>query len=327
MKKKIIVSALSLAIGAGLAGSITSTAAWYQYSTKTQAALVGLAGGVKGNLQMRIRDDGQSLDAGWTTRINKTEMAAFLGAKKIVPITSGNMDRNDPVPNDFYCNPIYGYGDQSSWKKAVADNYIVIPLELRYRESNDLGSQNLAKDIYLSDLYIAKDASDTTHEDISSAIRFHVSAYSQAAPSSKTNRLVSRDGGETITHGYLDLDGDGNDDRDYGNNKSDKYGFTNGEGELISYGGTTSTQISYEAAVTSTNAHAILADIENNQISDEKKLGTTLTADDQFLSVDITIWVEGWQKLPEGNSGKAIWDVEDFVNAKFDVGFEFETTH
>ena len=43
--------------------------------------------------------------------------------------------------------------------------------------------------------------------------------------------------------------------------------------------------------------------------------------------MDITIWVEGWQELPEGNSGKAIWDVEDFVNAKFDVGFEFETPH
>lgn len=324
MKKKVIVSALSLAIGAGLAGSITGTAAWYQYSTKTQAALVGVAGGVKGNLQMRIRDDNQALDAGWTTRITKEEMATFLGAKNIVPVTSGEMALHDNIPANFYCNPIYGYEAQTSWKKAVAANYISIPLEFRYIETSSTGSENLAKDIYLSDLFIAKDASDTTHEDISSAIRFHISAYSD--PSAKTNRLISKNGGETVTHGYLDLNGDGEDDRKY-DNKSDKYGFTDGEGQLISYGGTTSKQISYEAAVESTNSYPILADIPNNVIDDDRKLGTTLTANNQFLQMDITIWVEGWQLLPEGNSGKAIWDVEDFVNAKFDIGFEFETPH
>lgn len=322
MKKKVIVSALSLAIGAGLAGSITGTAAWYQYSTKTQAALVGLAGGTKGNLQMRIRN-GQAQDEGWVTRITKEDMATFLGAKNIVPITSGAMERNDIRPEDFYCNPLYGYESQSSWKKAVAANYISIPLEFRYIESNDQSSENLAKDIYLSDLFIAQDANDTTHEDISSAIRFHISAYSD--PSAKTNRLVSKNGGETITHGNLDLNGDGEDDRKY-DNKSDKYGFTNGEGELIDYGVADSKQISYAAAVDSATAYPILADIPNN-VLEGRKLGTTLTSDSEFLQMDITIWVEGWQKLPEGNSGKAIWDVEDFVNAKFDIGFEFETPY
>lgn len=323
MKKKVIVSALSLAIGAGLAGSITGTAAWYQYSTKTQAALVGLAGGTKGNLQMRIKKDAQGNDEGWTTRITKEEMSTFLGAKNIVPITSGQMERNDAIPTDFYCNPIYGYEAQTSWKKAVAANYISIPLEFRFVESNDTGSQNLAKDIYLSDLFIAKDSGDLTHEDISSAIRFHISAYSD--PSAKTNRLVSKNGGQTVTHGNLDLNGDGQDDRKY-DNKSDKYGFTNGEGELISYGGTSSVQNAYEAAIDSATSYPILADIPNN-VLDGRKLGTTLTVDDQFLQMDITIWVEGWQKLPEGSSGKAIWDVEDFANAKFDIGFEFETPY
>lgn len=328
MKKKVIVSALSLAIGAGLAGSITGTAAWYQYSTKTQAALVGLAGGTKGNLQMRIRDDNQALDAGWTTRITKEDMATFLGAKNIVPVTGGNLEKNDNIPQDFYCNPIYGYEAQSSWKKAVAANYISIPLEFRYVETNDAGSSNLAKDIYLSDLFVAQDASDTTHEDISSAIRFHVSAYSQVEiasdPSAKTNRLISKNGGTIDTCGNLDLNGDGEDDRKY-DNKSDKYGFTNGEGELISYGGTNSKQVSYSATVDSPGGSILpmIADIPAGK-TDNKKLGSTLTNNDKFLSVDITIWVEGWQPLPEGNSGKAIWDVTDFANAKFDIGFEFE---
>lgn len=323
MKKKVIVSALSLAIGAGLAGSIIGTAAWYQYSTKTQAALVGLAGGTKGNLQMRIKKDAQGNDEGWTTRITKEEMSTFLGAKNIVPITSGQLDRNDNLPTDLYCNPIYGYEAQTSWKKAVAANYISIPLEFRFVESNDEGSQNLAKDIYLSDLFIAQDANDTTHEDISSAIRFHICSYSQVDSSTKINRLVSKNGGQTVTHGNLDLNGDGEDDRKY-DNKSDKYGFTDGEGEKISYGGTSSVQNAYAAKVTSAPALPIIADIPNNVI-EGRKLGTTLTDDSQFLEMDITIWVEGWQELPEGSSGKAIWDVEDFANAKFDVGFEFET--
>ena len=47
MKKKIIVSALTLIAGFGLAGSVTSTIAWYQYSTRTNGALVGVSGGVK----------------------------------------------------------------------------------------------------------------------------------------------------------------------------------------------------------------------------------------------------------------------------------------
>ena len=311
MKKKIIVSALALAIGAGLAGSVTSTIAWYQYSTRTTAAYVGVAGGTSGNLQMRLRKEGED----WTTKITKEQMASYLGSKTIVPVTSGEMNLKDNVPSTFYCNPLYGYEAQSSWKTATVANYVTIELELRYIEGKETANEaNLAKDIYLSDLFLAKDESDTTHEDLSSAVRFHIAAYSD--PSAKEKRLISKDGGTTVTHGYLDLNGDGADDVKY-EKKSDKYGFTNGEGEKISYGGTSSTQISYASS-------EIVADLANGVKGGDRLLGTTLVSDSSFLKVDITIWVEGWAKLPEGNSGKAIWEVADFSNAKFDVGFEFE---
>lgn len=325
MKKKIIVSALTLIAGFSLVGSITSTIAWYQYSTKTTAALVGVAGGSKGNLQMRIKKANQADDEGWTTKITKEEMATYLGAKTIVPVTGGIEDRNDPAPAKLYCNPLYGYAAQTSWKQAVAANYIAIPLELRFHEVNASGEANLAKDIYLSDLFLAQDEGDTTHEDISSAVRFHVAAYSD--PADKTNRLISKNGGSIDTWGTLDLNGDSEVDKTY-TKKSDKYGFTGGEGTEIKYGfvegnDITNKQTSYSA--TTNGTLPILADIANgvNKTS-STLLGTTLVDDDAFLSVDITIWVEGWQKLPEGNGGKAIWDVADFAGAKFDVGFEFE---
>ena len=320
MKKKIIVSALALAIGTGLAGSVTSTIAWYQYSTRTTAAYLGIAGGTSGNLQMRFREDGQAADAGWTTKILKEDMETYLSGKSratnVVPVTSGEMARNDTVPAKLYQNPVYGRAAQTSWKEATDANYAKIELEFRFVENE----ANVAKDIYLSDLFIAQDESDTTHEDISSAIRFHVSAYTD--PAAKISRLVSKNGGTIDTHGYLDLNGDGDDDVEYAK-KSDKYGFTNGAGTKISYGGNDATQENYAAKTTGLNP--ILVDLENGIKDDNRKLGTTVAGSASFLNVDITIWVEGWQELPEGDANaKAIWEADDYLGAKFDVGFEFE---
>ena len=319
MKKKVIVSALALAIGAGLAGSVTSTIAWYQYSTRTTAAYVGVAGGTSGNLQLRFKEDGQADDAGWTTKILKEDMATYLAGKSrasnVVPVTSGQLLKKDIFPAKLYQNPIYGVEAQTSWKEATAANYVKIELELRYVEKQGTNENNVAKNIYLSDLFLEQDESDKTlHEDISSAIRFHIAAYSD--PAAKQIRLISKNGGTTLTHGYLDLNNDGQDDVKY-DKKSDKYGFTNGEGTKISYGGTESTQTTYSAS-------DMVADLANDVKDGDRLLGVTVASSSSFLSVDINIWVEGWAKFPAGNSGKAIWDVEDFSNAKFDVGFEFE---
>lgn len=319
MKKKIIVSALALVIGAGLAGSVTSTIAWYQYSTRTTAAYLGVAGGTSGNLQVRFKQEGQAADAGWGTKITKEDMAAYLSSKSratsVLPITSGQMDLQDALPAKLYRNPLYGYEAQTSWKEATVANYAKIELELRYVEKEGAVESNRAKDIYLSDLFLAQDASDTTHGDISSAIRFQVSAY--VDPASKQNRLISKNGGTIDTHGYLDLNGDTFDDVKY-DKKSDKYGFTNGEGTKISYGGTESTQASYAP-------NDVVADLANGIKGGVRLLGTTVASSSSFLSVDINIWVEGWAKLPEGDANaKSVWDVEDFSGAKFDVGFEFE---
>ena len=335
MKKKIIVSALVLITGFSLAGSITGTIAWYQYSTRTNAALVGVAGGAKGNLQMRIKADGQAAEEGWTNKITKEQMATYLTSEEsgtnIVPITSGNLAKDAALPSFFYCNPIYMHQAQSSWKQANTKNYVSIPLELRFVEEDYAGNKvSFAKDIYLSDLYLEKDAASETSGDISSALRLHVASFSQLTPSAKKYHLVSKNGGTTATCGALDLNGDGADDVTYAQ-AGDKYGFTSGgETTTIIYGGPNSEQESYSATVDapSNGVSPVLADltVQPNKKDSSKLLGTTLTDENagKYLEVDLTIWVEGWAKLPEGNNAKAIWDIAEFGKSKFDVGFEFE---
>ena len=39
----------------------------------------------------------------------------------------------------------------------------------------------------------------------------------------------------------------------------------------------------------------------------------------QFLSVKVTIWVEGWQEL----DGSAIWDEVKYIDSSFNVGIQF----
>ena len=46
---------------------------------------------------------------------------------------------------------------------------------------------------------------------------------------------------------------------------------------------------------------------------------------EKFLNVDVTIWVEGWQKFQaiEGEEGySSIWN-NKYIDAGFQVGFEF----
>ena len=135
MKKKIIVPALALLAGVSLAGSITSTVAWYQYSTRTQAAYLGVSGGTSENLQMRFLKDGQAAEAGWTSRITYQQMEEYLSGtaygSKMRPITTGDFEKDDAL-GSFYGNPKAGEVSEANWKAAENADKVVIPLQLRY---------------------------------------------------------------------------------------------------------------------------------------------------------------------------------------------------
>ena len=381
MKKKIIIPAFALLIGAALAGSITSTAAWYQYSTKTNAALIGASGGAAGNLNMRIREDGQGANEGWTTFLSKERLSTYLATagygQNIRPVTPGALDKDDELSLDtndvpkMYANPIPGKGPYAQWKPADKVNFIVIPLQLRFVErdgviENGVDEKNVEREVYLSDLVLEQrtesGVSDLSGEkdtsDISAALRFHISSYNNGTPNNRTNRLISKNGGTTVTNGQLDLDGDGNPDTP---RASDKYGFSDTSapsGSPLTYGA--GQQVSYTAeklAAPATgrkyysNQNALVSEsdpvyslvpqsrdgkdgddlVDNTLIYDpaddttSKAIGTTIAATSNFLNVDITIWVEGWQKfetVKDEGTYSSIWN-KSYIGSDFNIGFEF----
>ena len=261
-KTKIAVSAFTLLIGAALAGSVSGTIAWYQYSTSVYGAYVGTAGGTSGNLQMRIKGSEE-----WGTRLTYNEVATYLAntpekyGSDIQPITSGAMEKDGALPADFYANPRAGFGPYSKWIKASEKNFVRIPLELRYIERdgvyanigdeqnpNLVDEQEISKNVYLSDLLIKENSRNGEKGDLSSAIRFHIHSYEgrmeavlddqnqpvldandqptyeeKVVAGSEINRLVSKNGGTIMVQGKLDIDGDGKADKGYVG--EDKYGF------------------------------------------------------------------------------------------------------
>ena len=357
-KKSIIIPAFALLIGASLAGSITGTVAWYQYSTRVNTAYVGVSGGTSGNLQIRLAG------GEWSTRLTKDAIKTYVEGSdygaKVLPITSGEMDKDDALPANFYLNPLYGQeGSYANWQKADKANYVVLPLQLRYverdgdKEGGAKDAKNIAKEVFLSDLLIQEDKDNTTNvkEDLSDAIRFHIDAFGEDdrnVPANHINRLISKNGGTTVTNGKLDLDGDGVMDYKY---DSDKYGFGSDDTTDLVYG--VGNQVSFTNKVADQTNQAYY-DSEGNALSDanvysmvvdsgdqgdldivdtskkyntteSKSIGSTLADEDKFLNVIVTIWVEGWQTFEDATSHKhiSIWDSDDFIGSSFDVGFEF----
>ena len=506
LNKKIIIPAFTLLVGTTLAGSVASTVAWYQYSTRTNVSYIGTSAGTIGNLQIRLQG------GEWGTRLSIQDVAAYLSAQNIgqevEPITSGPMAKNealkkyvwkeiqvssgdyepsiapasqDPiyfietvnhklykyvndiwelqaneavaeapelasantgdlylstanklfekayVEKDFYENPIAGFASYEKWIKADQSKYVKLPLQLRFM-GEDEGSLS-AQDVYISKLLIQEDMHNddvSAHGDISDAIRVHFSAYEDGDEENAVNKLVSKNGGTSLTHGKLKLEG--GDDFDQAYDDDDEFGFGGSELHYINYGGTEGVQTSYAAKVNQeegvyfeeessdsgwkevcdinvsggvpsdddgaddgtlflntsnnkiykkTDGHyaifiedlssgTVAPDLESDaskqyyadssakklyeccfhketispilvsnetdslEIGDltaDKMIGSTIDAavppaEQHYLNVDVTIWVEGWQKFNRDHKLTSIWE-QDLIGAMFDVGIQF----
>ena len=271
MKKglnRIVVPTLAICLGAALAGSISGTVAWYQYSTRVSAAYLGTSAGTAGNLKLRIKGTNN-----WVNSLTKDDIATYLSdnslGQNIIPITAGNMTE-DSALNKFYKNPIRSLEasapyDGGSWLEADTTMYVQIPLELCFVELdnnkvNDVDKAYLQKDVYISDLLIQEDYQNNANQndlkkDLSSAVRVHISSYrddddSQNHADSSLDRLISKNGGTILTKGYLDLDGvDGDDTVTTGSDAGAKYGFgENTQSQKVVYG--QGVQTAYKAATT-----------------------------------------------------------------------------
>ena len=381
-KTKYVLAALITCSTAALAGTISSTIAWYQYSTRVSAVYLGASAGSKGNLKIRIKGTDN-----WINDLTYKDVDEYLltqnKGQSVIPITSGPMDADDAIKtNDngdkvFYKNPDGGVPaervdyDNQSWKVADDSMYVSIPLELCFQREDASGQSYLEKDVYISDLLIQGDWKNNqkNKEDLSSAVRVHISSYqsndqSQNHSNTAINRLISKDGGTVLTEGYLDLDGDGDLDEYVSSGPSGANYHFGDEDETnrhyIAYGQGTQTSYcnkidiqngSYETLQGESVDEKVYPTVvdyvpETNILKEEsfeyvkegetnptsKCIGKTVAfndmANEAYLNVVMTIWIEGWEPLPSPTTSNPdakspIWNPSDYIGSMFDVGITF----
>ena len=90
---KIIISTLALAMGAALAGSVSGTVAWFQYSTRAQAAFIGTTAHCSEALEIKANAVGATASAdGFSTELTAAQVATATGITSgtaVEPITYG----------------------------------------------------------------------------------------------------------------------------------------------------------------------------------------------------------------------------------------------
>lgn len=313
-KTKLAAIMLSSARGLAFIGSIGGTIAWYQYSTLATAAVSGSSAKCTENLQVAVgTGEGLSFKSSLTTNdisdyLQNTRADADKKTVTVLkPVTAGNQEK-DATLNALKSNPVYQHGPYADWEDAVNTDYVTFPLTFRVLDiDGKSGNTLLDRDskLGLSDITIeGKDAAGNEAEgktDISSAIRVHFSSKDGTAD---VNRLVSKDGGETVTHGPLDLNGDGDVDT------MAKYEWD--QGTAIDYGSADSKETSYSAS--------------NISVKDADGINYTnyigVIPANQTLTVNVTIFREGWQVL-EGSTS-AIWKANKVIGVNYRVGRSFE---
>ena len=353
MNKKIIVSTLALAMGAALAGSVSGTVAWFQYSTRAQAAYIGTTAHCSEALEIQATAVGADADPdAWKTELLAADVATASAATgtNLTPITSGEVAKNaalpkvvttpdDPTTNDvdetvygtdpaFYANPIYQHFAYNEWQKADSSNYVQFDLHLRVRDVNGASTASmLAKDVFLANLSIVSldydetnDAYSTSSLDLYKSVRVHL-AYGEAGA------LFANDGANsdvaadinTIVSSKLDLNQDGRIDT--------TAAYSDWEtGEEKFYGGSDATikQVAYnvnQAGLFANDSDPTLPTANRGTLG---KLGST--AADADLKITVTIWFEGWQKLADGvgdSTNDVLWEPSAYIGQHFGVGMRF----
>lgn len=294
-KAKFVVSILIICSTFALVGSISSTIAWYQYSTRVSTVYLGTSAGTEGNLKLRIKGTEK-----WLSDLTYKDIGDYLASidkgQKVTPITSGPMAADDALAKDengeyvFYKNPKENLVERvsySDWLLANDSMYVSIPLELSF--ITDVSGKNafLEKDVYISDLLIQEDwknneDANNLKEDLSTAVRVHISSYQSNDQANTTfNRLISKNGGTILTEGYLDLDGNGNLDEYLTGSPGANYGFGDeddierhyiayGDGHQTSYSTKYDTQdVSYETldqTVVNEKSYPAVVESENNSL-------------------------------------------------------------
>lgn len=343
--KRLIVSSLASAMGLSLVGAISGTVAWYQYSTRSTLAFVGTSVKNGANLEMKLGTGEGEFKSDIKSSDVSTYLAGLTTAQNtnLSPITTGALAKNAALPANFYTNPSYKDFEYAKWGVADAHEYVQFDITLRYKAVED-GTEVAVgtgrnKKVWLNDALFQQDAGDTTHGDLSRALRVHLHTTT-------AEMTVSKNGGSVNVFGQLDLNNDGVLDgtatwSEFQDNTATNYGADTGIQTAYKIGDTGAGNV-----VEPTNTNGVL--------SGGTVLGTT--DDNGELVVTVTIWLEGWQPLldskefadgatipsgwytdvacsqaaPATASGDttcyrkvADWNENTYLGAKFDLGLEF----
>ena len=288
--KKIIVSTLALAMGAALAGSISGSVAWYQYSTRAAAHIHGTAIGTTGDLAVSINNGGTYLHKAEDTSAEFLPMSAS-------GTTAGALT--------YYKHPVYQYPSLPSFSPAAGDGYYTeYKLKFKFLESDttnadataDEGTPVTDKEVYLSHFEIVNSG-----DDIAKAVRMEIIG-------SEGNKFfVSMDGGSFNTKGKLDLNNNTKLD-------TDLWDCTDASGTQIEYqnDGSASYTTVEPADVALTAAE--MADAYNISAADK-----VLCMTDASSVLTIKIWLEGWAEV----DGSTLWDADSVIGQTFDINMQF----
>lgn len=311
-KAKLLVGTLAIASVAATVGSISGTVAWFQYSTRASVSYQGATAHCSESLEIRIRHDSESTYP-WKTELAAADVTAYLSnatsaatpgiarknATSLTPVTSGVLAANafpaastyNAVPQ-LYRNPIYQHFLYTEWEAATAEDYVLIPLQVRVRDIDGTANKVLKdKKIYISDVHLDGAINNGTKTDITSALRMSVRAYPSATSSGAASfvQTYSTTGSEVEVFGQLDLNNDNNLDGDdtysWDTNTPKNYGADSGVAKS-----TANTKVANDS-----NAYSI------TDSTPTALIGTTVEAD-KVINVDVLVYLEGWTKL-DGSLG------------------------
>lgn len=330
--KKIVVSTMALVMGAALAGSISGTVAWYQYSTRASVSYVGVSKHNSHALQISL--DGEDWGSTFTSSELKAAALAAAGGtgheaeahdgENFSPITNGAANSGaEALGASWYGNPKCGNFEYAKWEAADARAYLQFDLYVRVLDVNGAETPAyLAKDLYLTDFTIETTTTSTKIKgaDFANAFRVHIS--------DQTNYLLlANDEYTTDLHGKLDLNNDGELD-----GKADLPG-----GYEWDLAGDTTDQLNYGGDSAINQVTKDIADYIANDTGAEidtssaTKIATTTTsgAKATALHLTFTIWMEGWAELENGVADNAdssspfqVWDVAKYIG-DLRIGMQF----
>ncbi len=323
--KKLITSAMLTLIGASMVGSVAGTVAWYQYSTRASAAYVGTSTKCSEKLQVVVGTGAEAAtknDEDWETALSVSDITGYIAATQsgqnattagqVTPVTAGNQ-KKDAALNTLKAHPVYNYTEYTAWENAKATDYVTFPLTFRVVDVDGASTTStLAQDmdLYLQDLLIQADKNNPTAKgNISDAIRVHFATTEDPAK----YWLFSKKGETIDTCGALDLDGDGSPDE--ASARHTNYSFE--DTTTLTYGDADSKEEAYKLA-------DVKATDTNGALTGGQAIGTI--AKNTTLTINVTLWLEGWQKFGESGSESAMCNPATYIGAMFDVGMTSAVT-